>query len=118
MSNIFSQTPGLKVSKFNDLSDNLLGMHTLFAGFLFLRGGSLRQLSKSTKEWISTGPEKSRQATVSKRKNHNLRASSAWLEAKTSWCKELPCASMVTTAGNFSTSNSQIASGEPNFSRK
>ena len=47
---------------------------------------------------------------------HNRFASSAWLFAKTSLCSELPCASIVTTAGKSSTSNSQMASGAPNFS--
>jgi len=45
-------------------------------------------------------------------------ASSAWLAAKTSWWSEFPLASIVTTAGKFSTSISQIASGEPNSFRK
>ena len=43
-------------------------------------------------------------------------ANSARLFASTSLCSELPCASIVTTAGKSSTSNSQIASGAPNWS--
>ena|SRR5437667_2351472 len=49
---------------------------------------------------------------------HRCFANAAWLAAKTSLCSEWPCASIVTTAGKFSTSNSQMASGEPNFSSK
>src|SRR5438093_6531123 len=39
---------------------------------------------------------------------HKYFASSAWLAAKTSLCSELPCASIVTTAGKLSTSSSQM----------
>jgi len=45
-------------------------------------------------------------------------ASSAWLVVKTALCNELPCESIVTTAGKSATSSSQIASGEPNSSLK
>jgi len=38
------------------------------------------------------------------------------LAANTSLCSEFPCASMVTTEGNRTTSNSHIASGAPNCS--
>lgn len=45
-------------------------------------------------------------------------ASSVWLAAKTSRCRELPWLSIVTTAGKSRTSNSQIASGAPNSCMK
>ena len=49
-------------------------------------------------------------------KNQSRAASAARLWAKTSACKDRPWASIVTTAGKSSTSNSQMASGAPNFS--
>ena len=49
-------------------------------------------------------------------KNQSRAASAARLRASTSACKDRPWASIVTTAGKSSTSNSQMASGAPNFS--
>src|SRR5690349_2047620 len=55
---------------------------------------------------------------LSQRHSQTYFVNSAWLAAKTCLCSELPFASMVTTAGKCTTSNSQIASGAPNLSKK